>query len=172
MISSRISIFYDIPVKPEAVYGYRDCTFRDNGKVLICPNGIETTRYTIDSSNITRTYYIDYEHCHQCPKREACIKKTKKSTSKKFVTRARFDAILKDMERVKTEAFSKAMNARYKIERRFATGVNNHSMRRTRYIGIDATSKHTALSNITINLIRALNLNTASREKCALNEIY
>lgn len=72
---------------------------------------------------------------------------------------------------MKTDEFHDAKNQRFKIERRFAAGVRNHMMRRTRFIGLEATTKHVALSNIAVNLVRAIRLLEQLEDKYALSSL-
>lgn len=170
-ITSNID-FYTIPEKEKETYTCSDCQFQDNGNTLICPNGVVVDGFKLNSNALNRVYKVSSEYCRQCPKRNECLGKKEKvylGTSKSFVAKARFDAILKDQERVKTEAFQEAKKRRFKIERRFAAGVTNHMMRRTRFIGLEATTKHVALSNIAVNLIRVINLLERSKDTYALS---
>ena len=69
----------------------------------------------------------------------------------------RYDAILKDKERNETKEFKKAINNRYIVERRFATLVNNHGLRRCRYIRLPGAKIHITMANIACNVIRMVN---------------
>jgi len=64
----------------------------------------------------------------------------------------RYDAILKDKERNETKEFKKAINNRYIVERRFATLVNNHGLRRCRYIRLQV-QKFTLLWQILLAML-------------------
>ncbi|MDW7660906.1 MAG: transposase, partial [Bacillota bacterium] len=57
-----------------------------------------------------------------------------------------------------TKAFKTALNRRSIVERRFATLVRNHNLRRSRFIGMMATSKHILLANTACNVIRLLKI--------------
>ncbi len=75
--------------------------------------------------------------CDKCKLRDECLHKIKKRTKRenfrKLRVSTRYDAILKDKERNETKEFKKAINNRFIVERRFATLVNNHGLRRCRY---------------------------------------
>lgn len=70
----------------------------------------------------------------------------------------RYDAILNDLKRVETEKFKKAYNMRYKVERRFATMVRNHGLRRCRYLKLKGAKIHITMANIACNIVRMVNL--------------
>lgn len=70
----------------------------------------------------------------------------------------RYDAMLQDMIRVESEEFKKAYNKRYKVERRFATLVLNHGLRRCRYTKLERAKIHATLANMACNIIRMVNL--------------
>ena len=96
-----------------------------------------------------------------CPLNDKCLKKYKydKIHSGRYVLVAlRYDAVLHDMKRVETEAFKEAMNKRYKVERRFATMVRNHGLRRCRYLRPGRAKIHITLANMACNIVRMVNL--------------
>jgi len=70
----------------------------------------------------------------------------------------RYDAVLRDRERVKTAAFQKAYNNRSKVERRFATLVRNHGLRRCRSVRLPRAKVHIILANMACNVVRMVNL--------------
>ncbi len=80
------------------------------------------------------------------------------SKSRKVDVPLRYDAILNDMLRVKTEAFEEAINNRFKIERRFATMVRNHGLQRNRYVKLKGAKIYITLANMACNIIRMVNL--------------
>jgi len=71
---------------------------------------------------------------------------------------SRYDAVLRDRERVKTEAFQKAYNNRSKVERRFATMVRTHGLRRCRSVRLPRAKIHIILANMACNVVRLVNL--------------
>ncbi|WP_373483316.1 transposase, partial [Acetobacterium sp.] len=70
----------------------------------------------------------------------------------------RHDAVLTDKARVSTPDFTIAYNKRYKIERRFATMVRNHGLRRCRYIRLRGAKIHITMANLACNIVRMVSL--------------
>ncbi|HEY5556231.1 transposase, partial [Acetobacterium sp.] len=56
------------------------------------------------------------------------------------------------------EEFNIAYNKRYKVERRFATMVRNHGLRRCRYLRIKGAKIHITMANMAFNIIRMVTL--------------
>ncbi|MFZ5354748.1 MAG: transposase [Bacillota bacterium] len=65
---------------------------------------------------------------------------------------------MKRHEKNKTEEFQKAQNNRFKVERRFATMVRNHGLRRYRYLKPIGAKIHITIANTVRNIIRMVNL--------------
>ena len=78
----------------------------------------------------------------------------------------RYDALINDQLRNSKESFKMAQNKIYKVERRFATLVRNHGLRRSRYIRLEQTTKHVMMANLACNIIRMVNI-IGSQEYCA-----
>jgi len=70
----------------------------------------------------------------------------------------RYDAILRDMKRNDTQAFEEASNNRFKVERRFATMVRTHALRRCRYLRLKGAKVHIMLANMACNIVSMVNL--------------
>jgi uncharacterized protein YxeA len=109
-----------------------------------------------------KVFEFDPKDCSQCPLKEKCIYKMKNgniaSLGKKLKVNSRYDAVSNDRERINTEAFTKAYNKRYKVERRFATLVRNHGLRRCRYLRLTGAKKHITMANIACNIVRMVKL--------------
>ena len=60
-----------------------------------------------------------------------------------------------------TQNFKEANNKRYIVERRFATLVRNHMLRRSR-LKIGGAAKHNLFANMACNIVRLVNLLTSS----------
>ena len=132
---------------------------------MICPNNIVTSEFKpyIDKDGKEyKHFYFDRKHCDKCEFREECLGKNKNGKitgrSKRLRVNKRYDAVLLDKERVQTEEFQEAKNKRFKIERRFATMVINHCLRRCRYVKLEGAEKHITLSNMASNVVRIVNL--------------
>ena len=69
-----------------------------------------------------------------------------------------YDAILNDRKRVKTKEFKIAINKRSKVERRFATLVRNHGLRRCRSVRLNRAKIHITMANMACNIVRMVNL--------------
>lgn len=131
---------------------------------VTCPNGIRTTEYkeAISNNKRYRRFKIDQLICEKCTLRDQCLTKNKdgeiKVKSKFLLVPERYDAVLNDSRRVETEEFISAYNKRYKIERRFATMVRNHGLRRCRYIRLNRAKIHITLANMASNIVRMIKL--------------
>ena len=158
--------FYRESEKENKVYGLRDFTISEKLDFITCPNGVKTKTYSEHiADNVKDSYYMfkfDKKKCLGCPLREKCISKDKEGEFTMFYRRVqvplRYDAVIKDSERIKTPEFQEAKNKRFKVERRFATMVKNHGLRRTRYIGLARTKIHIIMANTACNIIRMVNL--------------
>ncbi len=62
------------------------------------------------------------------------------------------------MKRIETKEFKEAINKRFKVERRFATMVRNHGLRRCRYLRTERAKIHITLANMACNIVRVVNL--------------
>lgn len=133
---------------------------------VTCPNGITTEEYAItkNKANDTdfKTFKFDKVICQQCPLKDQCLYQDKNgkvaSKGRRLDVPLRYDAWLNDMKRVETQEFKEASNKRYKVERRFATMVRNHGLRRCRYVGLERAKIHIAMANMACNIVRMVNL--------------
>lgn len=156
--------FYKEPNMEKKSFGLKDFEIDENLNFVICPNGIKSEEFKISKSNnkIYKRFVIKQSHCDKCNLRNQCFSKSKnvKNTvkSKFLMVPIRYDGTLKDMERVKTEEFKEAYNKRYKVERRFATLVSNHGLRRCRSVKISRAKIHITLANLACNIIRMVKL--------------
>jgi hypothetical protein len=120
--------------------------------------------------NKVRIFKFKREDCDQCIYRQECLKKNKyNKISCRFRSveiPERYDALINDQLRNSKESFKMAQNKRYKVERRFATLVRNHGLRRSRYIRLEQTTKHVTMANLACNIIRMVNI-IGSQEYCA-----
>lgn len=162
-ITSNIA-FYNESSKEIHSFGLKDFEIADDVSSVICPNGIKSTEYkeTFSSNKKYRRFKIDQLICEKCKFKEQCLTKNKageiKVKSKFLMVPERYDAVLSDSRRVETEEFKTAYDKRYKIERRFATLVLNHGLRRCRYLRMSRAKRHIILANMASNIIRMINL--------------
>ena len=94
--------------------------------------------------------------------KDQCLYKDKSgkvvSKGRRLDVPLRYDAVLRDMKRVESEEFEEAINKRLKVERRFATMVKNHELRRCRYIRLGRAKIHITLANMACNIVRMVNI--------------
>lgn len=164
-ITSNIA-FYKESSRKTTCFGLKDFDISDDLTSVTCPNGVTTTQFRnkVDKTNQKefKQFKFDKEDCNQCPFRQQCLyhnkegKITRKSRS--IDVPLRYDAILNDMNYVKTEVFEEAMNKRFKVERRFATMVRNHGLRRCRSVGLQRAKIHITMANMACNIMRMVNL--------------
>ncbi len=156
--------FYNDSNKDKDSAGLRDFEIADDLSSVICPKGIKSTEYK-ETTNVNKKYRkfkIDQLICEKCLLRQQCLSKNKAgeivTKSKFLLVPERYDAVLRDSRRVETEEFQTAYNKRYKIERRFATMVLNHGLRRCRYLRMNRAKIHITLANMASNIVRMINL--------------
>lgn len=146
-------------------YGIEDFIIDENLEYVICPAG----QKTYNCSYRTKPHAIDGEilfkfdksKCKKCPLNEKCLPRKKDSKTggrRELRVDSRYATVLRNKEQNKTSLFETARKRRSIVERRFATLVRNCGLRRSRYLGMVATSKHIILSNTACNIRRLLNL--------------
>lgn len=158
--------FYEESSREVKYYGLEDFTISEDLVSVICPNGITTEDYVITRNKTNNTDFKVFKFnkaiCQQCPLRDQCLYKDKNgkiaSKGRRLDVPLRYDAVLKDMKRVETKEFEEAINKRFKIERRFATMVRNHGLRRCRYVRLGRAKIHITLANMACNIVRLVNL--------------
>jgi transposase len=158
--------FYEESSREVKYYGLRDFKISEDLKSVTCPNGIITEEYVITRNKTNDTdfkvFKFDKAICQQCPLRDQCLYKDKNgkvvSKGRRLDVPLRYDAVLRDMKRVATKEFEEASNKRFKVERRFATMVRNHGLRRCRYVRLGRAKIHITLANMACNIIRMVNL--------------
>jgi transposase len=152
--------------KENKYYGKSDFEIDPNGEYIICPNGTKCDTYVLykdkyRKNQIYRRFRITKKNCDACLLRCNCLlQKDGKflQKSRAFYIEERYDVISNDRIRSETEAYKIAYNRRYIVERRFATMVFNHGLRRCRYIGIEGATRHITCANIVCNIMRAINI--------------
>lgn len=158
--------FYKESSRETNYYGIKDFNISEDLKSVTCPNGITTENqnliYDKAQKKEFRRFKFDQKACSQCPLKDQCLYKDKNG---RLLRRARivdvlirYDAVLSDMKRIGTEDFKEACNKRFKVERRFATMVRNHGLRRCRYLRLKGAKIHIILANMACNIVRMVNL--------------
>ncbi|MFB9760237.1 IS1182 family transposase [Ectobacillus funiculus] len=137
---------------------------------LTCPNGVSTTRYREKKNRGKEEGYefiYTKSRCQGCPLRSKCT--NSKTVRHVYISNYYFD-LERGREHYQTDEYKEASKNRWLIERRHADKVRNHSLRRSRYRGLERTSIHSLLSTIACNVKRMSKLITQKqqREKSAL----
>ena len=105
---------------------------------------------------------FDKAECSKCPLKDQCLYKSKNGKllhkGRRLEVPLRYDAVLRDLKRNDTQEFEEASNKRFKVERRFATMVRNHGLRRCRYLRLKGAKIHIILANMVCNIVRMINL--------------
>jgi len=147
-------------------FGLRDFIVSEELDYVICPNGIKTTNFSIHfvkrDQKEFKLFKFDRKECDKCSLRDQCFYKNKEGKierkTKTLSIPMRYDAILNDKKRVETEEFKIAIKKRSKVERRFATLVRNHGLRRCRSVRLNRAKIHITMANMACNIIRMVNL--------------
>lgn len=158
--------FYKESDKQSQVYGIKDFEVAKDLISVTCPNGVTTENYTIvnrENGKDKLAFKFTKKTCMECSLKDQCMRKTKTKKGESYVVKTveiyvRHDAVLHDLERVETAAFKEALNKRCKVERRFATMVRNHGLRRCRYLRLKGAMIHINLANTVCNVIRMVKL--------------
>lgn len=152
--------FYDKSNVEYEKFDLRKFNVAEDLKSITCPNGVTSTKFFNDKDNAFRTFTFNKKSCTKCPLRDQCLYENdlKKNRGRVVKLSTRYDAVMKDIHRISTEEFKIARNKRYKIERRFATMVKNHGLRRCRFLRIRGAKIHITLANTACNIVRMVNL--------------
>lgn len=158
-IISNIDFYDKFNVEYEK-FDLRKFSVAEDLKSITCPNGVTNTKFFNDKDNAFRTFTFNKKSCTQCPLREQCLyyNDLKKNRGRVIKLSTRYDAVMKVMHRISKEEFKIARDKRYKIERRFATMVRNHGLRRCRFLRIRGAKIHITLANMASNIVRMVNL--------------
>jgi len=158
--------FHEKSSREVKYYGLADFTISEDLKTASCPNLISTEEHILSYDKTedkeSKIFKFDKKICQQCPLKEQCLYKDKNgkffSKGRRLEVPLRYDAVLKDMKRVETKEYEEASNKRFKVERRFATMVRNHGLRRCRYVRLGRTKIHITLANMACNIVRMVKL--------------
>jgi transposase len=156
--------FYKESSKEVKKFGLKNFEISNDVSSVKCPNGVISTSYenkTIDEKEFRR-FKFDRKDCDSCQFRDNCLNKNMNGKitrrTRDLDVSLRYDAILNDLQRVLTAEFEVAYNKRYKVERRFATMVRNHGLRRCRFLKLKGSKIHIILTNIVCNIVRMVNI--------------
>ena len=160
-------LFYKESSRESEYFKLSDFKISADFESITCPSGVITEDYHNiflgkEDKKEFKQFKFDTNKCNRCLLRDQCLYKNKAGKvpykARTVDIPIRYDAMLTDMVRVKTEAFEKASNNRYKVERRFATMVRNHGLRRCRYLGLSGAKIHITMANMACNVVRMVNL--------------
>lgn len=101
------------------------------------------------------------DDCFNCPLRIHCFTESdikKGIKSRRLTLNPKHDAVVRDLKPATTEEFKEAFDNRYILERRFATMVKNHGLRRNSYLRVKVSKIHITLANIASNVVRMVKL--------------
>ena len=158
--------FYKESSKEKNYYGLKDFNISEYLKSVTCPAGITTEEYVMSSNKANnkefKVFKFDKSDCSKCPLKDQCLYKDKNGNiphkGRRLEVPLRYDAVLNDIRRNETQRFEEASNKRFKVERRFATLVRNHGLRRCRYLRLKGAKIHIILANMACNIVRMVNL--------------
>ncbi len=158
--------FYKESSRETNYYGLKDFNISEGLNSVTCPNGI-TTEDNVMSRNKTnkkdfKVFKFDKTICSKCPLKDQCLYRDKNGKllhrGRRLEVPLRYDAVISDMKRNETQEFEEASNKRFKVERRFATMVRNHGLRRCRYLRLKGAKIHITMANMVCNIVRMVNL--------------
>ena len=164
-ITSNIA-FYKDSSREQNYYGLKDFNISGDLSSVTCPNGITTIEYVMTNNKTNnkefKVFKFDKTECSKCPLKDQCLYKSKNGKllhkGRRLEVPLRYDAVLRDLKRNDTQEFEEASNKRFKVERRFATMVRNHGLRRCRYLRLKGAKIHIILANMVCNIVRMVNL--------------
>jgi len=162
-ITSNIA-FYKESEKENIYFGIKDFQISEDISFVTCPSGFVSTDFKIinEKERLFKQFKFKSANCDNCKLRNQCLYKSKDGKfcrkSKDVKIPLRYDSVLNDLKRAETEEFEKAYNKRYKVERRFATMVRNHGLRRCRYLKLKGAKIHITMANMVCNIVRMVNL--------------
>lgn len=153
--------FYAEPDKEYEKFDLKKFYISEDLAIVKCPNGCITATAKISKDGQVINYKFSEEDCLNCPLKSQCI--TEKDVNRygkcrRVIVNRRYDAVLTDMKRIETKEFKAAIDKRYKVERRFATLVRNHGLRRCRYLKLSGAKIHITLANMACNIVRMVNI--------------
>lgn len=156
--------FYNSTPRKDGKFGLDKFEISENIDSVKCPNGHVSKNHYLSKRkkgpDIT-LFKFTKEQCQNCPLKKDCLRKDEKARFRKVEIPFSYNVFLQDRKHNKTFEFQQAYNKRYKVERRFATLVRNHCMRRSRYLRISGAKIHIFMANIACNIIRMVNLKNA-----------
>lgn len=153
--------FYDNSSKEYDKFDVSKFNISVDLKSAICPNECYTDVVQMGRQGKDLTFKFAKDDCSNCPLRNNCFTESDIKNgvkSRRLTVSTRHDAILRDLNRNETEEFKNAHNKRYKVERRFATLVRNHGLRRCRFLRLKGAKMHITLANIACNIVRMVAL--------------
>lgn len=146
----------------ETKFGLEDFEISRHLNLVVCPNDEISTDYYFSKrkkGGDRIVFKFEKNQCLNCPLKNDCLRENEKQKKYRIVeVPTEYKIIINDRDRNNTPEFKESYNKRYKVERRFATLVRNHNMRRCRYLKIEGAKIHIYMSNMACNIIRMVHL--------------
>jgi transposase len=150
--------FRDFSNQEYEVFNIRMFDIAENLSSATCPNGcVSQDVHKSNGKNDEFVFKFSKDQCSNCPLFEQCVGSSRKKARVVRVS-GRYDAVTRDLHRNQTQEYKEAANKRYIVERRFATLVRNHGLRRCRYLRQKGARIHITLANIACNIVRMVKL--------------
>lgn len=159
--------FYDTSGVEYAKFDLRKFKISEDMKSVECPNNVISKKCTVSKDNTFIWVTFDKNACKNCPLRVQCLgEKDAQNVNavRRLKISTKYDAIVNDLNRISTDEFKVARNKRNKIERRFATMVLNHGLRRSRFLRLNGAKIHIILANTACNIVRMVNILTKNNQ--------
>lgn len=156
-IKSNIG-FYNNSEREYKVFNLTKFDISEDLKSAKCPDGKISIKCTVSETTGDTTLKFDKKTCMNCPLKDQCLSKKDSKSGRRLILSTRYDAIVKDIHNSSTLEFQIAQGKRYIVERRFATMVLNHGLRRCRYLRLERAKIHITMANIASNVVRMVNL--------------
>jgi transposase len=156
-IKSNIG-FYDDADRKYKVFTIKQFAISEDLKSAKCPAGEISAKCTISEVTGETTLKFHKKTCMKCPLKDQCLRNKDLKSGRRLILSTRYDAVIKDMHNSSTMEFQIAQGRRYIVERRFATQVLNHGLRRCRFLRLERASIHITMANIASNIVRMVNI--------------
>jgi len=149
---------YTFTYETSPYYPPTDFQLRENGSVLVCPNGCETRRRARDDSKNGWLFRFHRAQCADCPLLANCLEKLP-ATQGRTVRKNDYEAEFLQAKAVsQSAAYALVRKDHPKVERKLAEFIRYHQGRRTRYRGRPRVAIQYLMTGLVINVKRMLKL--------------
>jgi hypothetical protein len=139
------------PQKSDTLEKNADFTVMLEDKKIICPEGVETVRFSIIVNGEKASGTFPEEACLNCEKRDIC---KPQPHGKRIQIRIENETLKKRRELMKTEEFKEDMHKRNGVEGSISGLVRGQGIRRARYRGKNKVGLQVKLTGAAANLSR------------------